>query len=134
MKLLLAKQPASSELAGLAMSSSGGELSLSVELADSQEELQTSTPSLVLAPHTFCSRRLSSCPDDSGFGSPEMGMKLASAVEERLRSVPCLNATRKGRDWDWNDLVAKAKGAGESKLGRPQPPDVVLKSVSDARA
>lgn len=37
-----------------------GAVVVSVELADSKEELQTSTPSLVLAPHTFCFRRLSS--------------------------------------------------------------------------
>lgn len=84
-----------------------------------------STPSLVLAPHTFCFRRLSSGAADRGCWGPGMELKLASAVEEKLRPVPCLNATRGERGWGWNGLVAK-RGVwdDESKLGRPEPSDV----------
>lgn len=46
-----------------------------------------------------------------------MKLKLASAVEEKLRSVPCLDATRRDRGWGWNELVAKAKGVGRVKAG-----------------
>lgn len=94
-------------------------VAVAVELADRKEELQTSTPSLVLAPHTFCCRRLSSGAADRGCWSPGMKLKLASAVEENLGPVPCLNATRRERGWGWNEIVAKRKSVGRRVKAGP---------------